>query len=48
MNILSKFKNRFYSIKRQTKSKIRVEVNIKIKTGHIFSHAKQNEKMGHI
>ena len=30
MNILSKFKNRFYFIKRQRKSKIRVQVKYKV------------------
>ena len=44
MNILSKLKDRFYCIKRKTKSKIRGQVKYKIKTGHFFSHAKQNEK----
>ena len=34
MNILSKFENRFYCIKRQMKSKTRVQVNTKFKTDH--------------
>ena len=48
MNILSKFKYIFYCIKRQRKSKIRVQVKSIVQKRPSFSHAKQNEETSHI
>ena len=56
MNTISKFKYRFYFIKRQRKNKIRVKVNTiakcldfaQFKKAISFSRAKRNEKMSHV